>query len=68
VLHVLDVCVEPRLLALYTASNQGGGARVRLPALKAGQAFGRSKETEVKFTIRDTGSFMEPRNTQNWWR
>ncbi|MDP3982694.1 MAG: S8 family serine peptidase, partial [bacterium] len=67
-LHVLDICVEPRLLALYTASNQGSGARVSLPALRAGQAFGRSKETEVKFTVRDTGSFMEPRNTQNWWR
>jgi len=66
VIHVEDICTEPRLLDLYNTSNLAG--RSSLPALVEGQSFGRAKGTELKFSIRDTGSFMEPRNTQNWWR
>jgi len=65
-LHVENVCVEPRLLALYRAWNAAG--RGRLPALEAGQAFGRACRGEIRVAIRDTGSFMDPRSLRDWWQ
>jgi hypothetical protein len=65
-LHVENVCVEPRLLALYQALNSAG--RGRLPALRAGQAFGRALGSEIGVAIRDYGTFMDPRSRKDWWR
>jgi len=65
-LHVENVCVEPRLLALYRAWDTAG--RGRLPALEAGQAFGRARGGEIGVAIRDTGSFMDPRSLRDWWQ
>jgi len=65
-LHVEGICVEPRLLALYQAWNSAG--RSRLPALRAGQAFGRARGSEIGVAIRDHGSFMDPRSRKDWWR
>jgi hypothetical protein len=65
-LHVENVCVEPSLLALYQASNDAG--RGQLPALRSGQAFGRARGAEIGVAIRDTGSFMDPRSRNDWWR
>jgi hypothetical protein len=64
--HVEGVCTEPNLLALYEQMNNSG--RRELPALRAGQAFGRAREGEVQVTIRDTGRFMDPRVRKDWWR
>ena len=65
-LHVENVCVEPRLLALYQAWNSDG--RGRLPALRTGQAFGRARGSEIGVAIRDYGTFMDPRSRKDWWR
>lgn len=65
-LHVEDVCVEPNLLGLYQSLNQAG--RGRLPALRAGQAFGRAIGGEIKVAVRDGGAFFDPRSRQDWWR
>lgn len=65
-LHIEDVCVEPNLLGLYQSLNQSG--RGRLPALRAGQAFGRAKGGEIKVAIRDGGAFFDPRSRNDWWR
>ncbi len=65
-LHVENVCVEPNLLALYQASNSAG--RGQLPALQAGQAFGRARGDEIGVAIRDNGTFMDPRSRADWWR
>lgn len=65
-LHVENVCVEPRLLALYRAWNTAG--RGELPALKAGQAFGRALGWEIGTAIRDSGTFMDPRSQKDWWQ
>ena len=65
-LHVENICVEPRLLALYQAWNSAG--RSRLPALRAGQAFGRALGSEIGVAIRDHGTFMDPRSRKDWWR
>jgi hypothetical protein len=65
-LHVENVCVEPSLLSLYQAANSAG--RGQLPALQAGQAFGRARGDEIRVAIRDNGSFMDPRSRADWWR
>jgi hypothetical protein len=64
--HVEGVCVEPGLLALYGQMNAAG--RGRLPALRAGQAFGRARGNEIQAAIRDTGRFMDPRTRKDWWQ
>ena len=63
--HVEAVCTEPNLLALYNQMNSSG--RRKLPALRAGQAFGRAREQEIRVAIRDTGRFMDPRVRKDWW-
>ena len=65
-LHVENIYVEPRLLALYQSWNEAG--RNRLPALRAGQSFGRARGSEIGVVIRDTGAFMDPRSRKDWWR
>jgi hypothetical protein len=65
-LHVENVCVEPRLLALYQSWNAAG--RGHLPALRAGQPFGRARDDEIGVAIRDTGAFMDPRSRNDWWQ
>ncbi|MFN2219782.1 MAG: hypothetical protein ACK2UA_14330 [Anaerolineae bacterium] len=64
-IHVENICVEPSLLALYQAWNDAG--RGQLPALRAGQPFGRARTTEIGVAIRDAGTFMDPRSRQDWW-
>jgi hypothetical protein len=39
-----------------------------LPALFADQGIGRAITTELGVAIRDTGSFMDPRSREDWWR
>jgi hypothetical protein len=65
-IHVENVCVEPSLLALYESWNKAG--RDHLPALRAGQAFGRARSDEIRVAIRDTGAFMDPRSRKDWWK
>jgi len=65
-LHVENICVEPSLLALYQAWNEAG--RGHLPALRAGQAFGRARGSEIGVVIRDNGAFMDPRSRKDWWQ
>jgi LysM repeat protein len=65
-LHVEGIYVEPNLLALYEQMNAAG--RRHLPALRAGQAFGRARDNEIRVAIRDTGRFMDPRVRKDWWR
>jgi len=65
-IHVENVCVEPNLLALYQSWNEAG--RGSLPALRAGQPFGRARGDEIQVAIRDTGAFMDPRMRGDWWQ
>jgi len=65
-IHVENVCLEPSLLALYESWNKAG--RDHLPALRAGQAFGRARSDEIGVAIRDTGAFMDPRSRKDWWK
>ena len=65
-IHIENVCVEPRLLALYRTLNAAG--RSQLPALRCGQALGRAIGAEIGVVVRDTGAFMDPRSRTSWWR
>jgi hypothetical protein len=65
-LHIENICVEPRLLAFYQSWNEAG--RDHLPALRAGQAFGRARDSEIGVVIRDDGAFMDPRSRKDWWQ
>jgi len=65
-LHLEGLCVEPSLLALYNAMNAAG--RGQLPALHPGQPLGRAKGNTLGFAIRDSGTWMDPRNCADWWR
>ncbi len=64
-LHMEDICVEPSLLTLY--NQQGNFNRTHLPALKAGEAFGRAKDNTIKVALRDNGTIMDPRVRKDWW-
>ena len=66
VIHIEGVNVDPNLRALYERLNDEG--RRHLPALRAGQAFGRARGNEIQVCIRDTGRFMDPRSPKDWWR
>ncbi len=65
-IHVEDICVEPNLLSLYNSLNDSG--RIRLPALYPVQPFGRARGAEIRVSIRDTGSFLDPRSHKDWWQ
>jgi hypothetical protein len=65
-LHLEQVCVDPVLLALYDHWNSAG--RSRLPALRAGQAFGRATGETIGVAIRDSGTFLDPRSRKDWWQ
>ena len=66
VVHIEDVCVDPDLVDLYWDLHNKG--RKELPALKGHQAFGKAINNEIKVAVRDTGSFLDPRSRNDWWR
>lgn len=65
-IHLLDLCVDPALRADYDDAVAKG--RTSLPALASGQLFARARGTSVRVTIRDTGSFMDPRVKKDWYQ
>lgn len=65
-IHIEGVCVEPRLLGLYQIWDAAG--RGELPVLRAGQAIGRARGSEIRVAIRDAGSFLDPRSRKDWWQ
>lgn len=66
VVHLEDVCVDSRLVALYDSLN--GAGRSRLPVLQGAQPFGRALGGEIKVAVRDSGHFLDPRSRNNWWQ
>jgi hypothetical protein len=64
-LHIENICVDPDLLSLYQQWNAAG--RSYLPALTARQPIGRALGTEIRVTVRDTGTFGDPRSCKDNW-
>jgi hypothetical protein len=70
VIHIDNVCVDPNLLTLYHAQNDAQGYRAtgNLPALHDGESLGTAAGNEVQVSVRDTGSFLDPRSRKDWWQ
>jgi hypothetical protein len=81
--HIINVCTDPNLLALYRSLDNadrnsigpGSGNHPRdlhadynLPGLTRGQVFGTAYGNEIYVAIRDEGSFLDPRSKRDWWR
>ena len=64
-IHLMNFQVDPELVAFYNQLDQAG--RVSLPALDAGMRIGQGKG-EILVSVRDTGSFMDPRWENDWWQ
>ena len=56
----------PILAVSSNASDNAG--RGRMPALRAGQAFGHARGGEIGVAIRDWGTFLDPRSRKDWWQ
>lgn len=72
--HVDNICVDVNLLALYNSLDAADGPRYEypnssynLPVLAAGQRFGTAR-SETVVAIVDTGNFMDPRSSNEWWQ
>jgi hypothetical protein len=65
-IHVLDLCIEPKLRAVYDDANAKG--RASLPGLAPLQIFAKARTDRVRIVIRDTGSFMDPRVRKDWYQ
>lgn len=65
-IHVVGICLEPGLRTKYEADD--GAGRDQLPALRAGDPLGRACGVQTLVSVRDTGSFMDPRSETDWWQ
>lgn len=64
-LHLENLDVDPEILTAYDQAKSEG---TKLPTLSAGAVLGKAKGKELRLIIRDTGSFMDPRWKQDWWK
>jgi hypothetical protein len=68
VVHMLNFCVDPNLLALYRAQlSNGKRATMQLPAIRASQKVGVAKEDTMTIAVRDGAAYMDPRVERDWW-
>jgi hypothetical protein len=65
-LSIAGICPAPELRAMYDADDAQG--RPNLPALHGGDPIGTACGAEVLVTIRDSGTFMDPRSENDWWQ
>lgn len=65
-LSIVGVCPAPALRAKYDADDKAG--RSQMPALHGGDAIGTACAATTLVTIRDSGSFMDPRSETDWWQ
>ncbi|MHB9034169.1 MAG: hypothetical protein ACYC6L_14110, partial [Anaerolineae bacterium] len=63
--HIVNIWVDPALVALYQQCNRDG--RHYLPGLANGQPIGRAKVGGIGVAVRDHGTFMDPRSRKDWW-
>lgn len=78
--HIIGLCTDPNLLALYTSLDTGNryiqhndpnNFHYDLPGVKAGQPLGVARAGEVVVAIVDTGTSQDPRVCDtaqfDWW-
>lgn len=68
VVHMMNFCVDPALVAQYRAQVQNGRrATGTLPGLRNGQTIGVADGSSVTVAIRDRAAFLDPRSRKDWW-
>lgn len=68
VVHMMNFCVDPALVAQYRAQVQSGRrATGLLPGLRNGQTVGYADSDSVTVAIRDRAAFLDPRSRKDWW-
>ena len=65
-LSMVGVCPAPALRSKYESDDAAG--RKQMPALHGGDVIGTACGSETLVTIRDSGSFMDPRSETDWWQ
>jgi hypothetical protein len=69
VVHLMNLCVDPNLVALYRAQTAGGKrATSNLPALRNDQQIGVAGAGPLIVAVRDRGVFLDPRSRKDWWQ
>jgi hypothetical protein len=73
--HIEGLCTDPSLLALYNELNAADGPRYvypinqyPMPILPAGKPIGVAHGDALVVAIVDSGSFMDPRSCNEWWK
>jgi hypothetical protein len=64
--HLVNLCVDPNLVALYQRLDAAG--RKKLPAVSNLSIIGTGLGDEVDVIVRDSGAFLDPRSRQDWWQ
>jgi hypothetical protein len=64
--HLLNLCVDPNLVALYEQLDSAG--RHWLPGVYNDSVVATALDGEVRVIVRDSGSFLDPRSWQDWWQ
>ncbi len=64
VVHLLNFNIAPELVTLYNQGKSEG----KIIALPCGYALGTIKPSELQVSIRDTGTFFDPRSGYDWWQ
>ncbi len=69
VVNLLNLCVNPNLVATYRAQLTVDGKRstMRLPALRNDQPLGTAMGVTITVAVRDVGMYMDPRSKADWW-
>jgi hypothetical protein len=68
VIYLRNFCVDPNLVSLYRAQlNAGRRATGRLPAVRNNQRIGVASGPVLTVSIRDRGTFLDPRSQRDWW-
>ena len=69
VVHLLNFCVDPQLVAAYRAQLSAGRRSTgMLPAIRNDQPVGMARSHSLTIAIRDTARFMDPRSRKDWWQ
>lgn len=67
VVHLLNLCVDPGLVALYRSQLSGGRrATGYLPVVRKAQPIGTATGAFI-VAVRDRGAFLDPRSRKDWW-
>jgi hypothetical protein len=67
-IHMMNFCVDPNLVATYVAQLDNGKRKTgALPAVRINQPVGVAVGS-LTVAIRDRARFLDPRSRKDWWQ